>query len=191
MRRSEIRDHILDTAFTLFNEHGFAATGVDLIVARSGVAKTTLYRHFPTKEELIVATITRQDERVRDSMRAFVKAHAKSPGDAIPATFDWLAQWFADDGFRGCLFLAAAAEHTDIKNSIFHAAQMHKRLTLAYLEELAHAAGYTDAKRIAAEIAMLHEGATAVAQFNRDPATALSAKAAALRLLAAEPVAAG
>lgn len=186
MRRSEIRDHLLATALRLFNQHGYTATGVDLIIAEAGVAKTTLYRHFETKEDLILAALERQDEQARDAMRAFVEQRTSDPVGRLLATFDWLEAWFRDERFRGCPFVSAAGEHKDTANPVFRAAALHKRLTLAYFEELAHAARFAEPKRIAAEINVLHEGATAVAQMTRTAEPARQAKRMAAQLLAAE-----
>jgi AcrR family transcriptional regulator len=186
MRRSEIRDHVLETALRLFNQNGYTATGVDLIIAEAGVAKTTLYRHFDTKEDLILAALERQDEQARDAMRAFVEQRTSDPVGRLLATFDCLEAWFRDERFRGCLFVSAAGEHKDSANPVFRAAALHKRLTLAYFEELAHAARFAEPKRIAAEINVLHEGATAVAQMTRTAEPARQAKRMAAQLLAAE-----
>lgn len=186
MRRSEIRPFILDTALRLFKQQGYQATGVDLIVEATGLAKTTLYRHFPSKDDLIVAAINRDDERARDAMRRFVERRAGTPVDRLLATFDFLKSWIASDEFRGCPFLAAAGEHSDSDSAVFRAAALHKRLVLAYFEELAHAAGLRDAKRIAAEMNLLHEGATAVAQVTRDATAVQQARRMAARLLATE-----
>ena len=186
MRRSEIRDHLLETALRLFNQHGYTATGIDLIIAEAGVAKTTLYRHFDTKEDLILAALERQDEQARDAMRAFVEQRTSDPVGRLLATFDCLEAWFRDERFRGCPFVSAAGEHKDTANPVFRAAALHKRLTLAYFEELAHAARFAEPKRIAAEINVLHEGATAVAQMTRTAEPARQAKRMAAQLLAAE-----
>jgi AcrR family transcriptional regulator len=84
MRRSQIRDHLLETALRLFYQHGYHATGIDLIIAEAGVAKTTLYRHFETKEDLILAALERRDEQDRDTMRAFVEQRASDPVERLP-----------------------------------------------------------------------------------------------------------
>lgn len=186
MRRSEIRGHLLETALRLFNQHGYQATGIDLIISESGVAKTTLYRHFETKEELILAALERRDEEARDAMRAFVETRASDAVERLLATFDFLDAWFRDEGFRGCPFMSAAGEHKDTNNPVFRAAALHKRLVLAYFEELAHAARFAEPKRIAAEINLLHEGATAVAQMSRTGEPARQAKRMAAQLLGAD-----
>lgn len=184
MRRSEIRDHLLETALRLFNEKGYQATGVDLIIAESGVAKTTLYRHFETKEDLIVAALERRDEEDRREMREFVEKRASDPAERILLTFDFLQLWFKDKDFRGCSFMAATGEHKDMVDPVFRAASMHKRLTLAYFEELAHAARLRDPRRVADEINILHEGATAVAQVVRSAEPGRQAKRMAAAILA-------
>ncbi|PDT79718.1 TetR/AcrR family transcriptional regulator [Sinorhizobium sp. BJ1] len=186
MRRSEIRDHLLETALRLFNQHGYHATGVDLIIAEAGVAKTTLYRHFETKEDLILAALERRDEEDRNAMRAFVEQHASDLVERLLVTFDFLETTVRDKQFRGCIFVSAAGEHKDTVNAVFRAAVMHKRLVIAYFEELAHAARFAEPKRIATEINLLHEGAMAVAQMTRIAEPARQAKRMAGQLLAAE-----
>lgn len=186
MRRSEIQGHLIETALRLFNENGYHATGVDLIIAEAGVAKTTLYRHFETKEDLILAALERLDERERDAMRDFVEHRTSDPTERLLVTFDFLEALFREEQFRGCFFLSAAGEHKDPSDPVFRAAVMHKRLVLAYFEELAHAARLAEPKRIAAEINLLHEGALAVAQMTRTSEPARQAKRMATRLLAAE-----
>lgn len=184
MRRSEIRTHLLDTALRLFNEHGYHATGVDLIIAEAAVAKTTLYRHFETKADLILAALERRDEEERYAMRTFVEEHATDPLHRLLSTFDFLETAVDDQRFRGCIFVSAAGEHKDTVDPVFRAAVMHKRLTLAYFEELAYAARLVEPKRVAAEIHLLHEGAMVVAQINRTAEPVRQARQMAQKLLA-------
>ncbi|MCA1439920.1 TetR/AcrR family transcriptional regulator [Ensifer sp. IC4062] len=186
MRRSEIRGHLLDTALRLFNQHGYHATGIDLIIAEAGVAKTTLYRHFETKEDLILAALERRDEEDRLAMRTFVEQRTSDPVERLLATFDFLETTVRDKQFRGCMFMSAAGEHKDTVDPVFRASSMHKRLALAYFEELAHAARFAEPKRIAAEINLLHEGAVAVAQITRIAEPTRHAKRMAQQLLATE-----
>ncbi|APG87789.1 TetR family transcriptional regulator (plasmid) [Sinorhizobium americanum CCGM7] len=186
MRRSEIHGHLLDTALRLFNQHGYHATGIDLIIAEAKVAKTTLYRHFETKEDLILAALERRDEEDRVAMRAFVEQRASDPAERILATFDFLETTVRDKQFRGCIFMNAAGEHKDAVDPVFRAALMHKRLSLAYFEELAHAAGLAEPKRSANEINLLHEGAVAVAQMTRTAEPVRQAKRMAQQLLEVE-----
>ncbi|MGN7735894.1 TetR/AcrR family transcriptional regulator [Ensifer sp. 22564] len=186
MRRSEIRGHLLDTALRLFNLHGYHATGIDLLIAEAGVAKTTLYRHFETKEDLILAALERRDEQSRAEMRIFVEQRTNDPYERLLATFDFLEASVRDKQFRGCIFMSAAGEHKEAVDPVFRAALMHKRLVLAYFEELAHAARFAEPKRISDTINLLHEGATAIAQMTRTGEPVRQSKRMAVSLLAQE-----
>lgn len=183
MRGDAIRDQLLQAAIKLFNRHGYHATGVDRLMEETGIAKTTLYRHFGSKEDLIVAALARVDEQSREEMRAFVEAASDDPKGRILATFGQLDLWLKDCEFKGCPFIAAAGEFGDSRNPVFHQVQMHKRLYLAYFEELVRAARLPDAKRIAAQLVMLHEGAIAYALVLGPDGVADMARAAAARLI--------
>jgi AcrR family transcriptional regulator len=79
------------------------------IVAAAGLSNDAFYRHFPSKDDLIVAALTKVDEQAREQMRAFVEAASDDPRERILATFDQLAIWLKDVEFKGCPFVAAAA----------------------------------------------------------------------------------
>ena len=176
MKRAEKREHLIDVATTLFNRLGYRAAGIDHVIAEAGIAKTTLYRHFKTKEDLIVAVLRRLDERYRDNMRQTVDKLAQEPTQKLLATFDFLERWFNERSFYGCPFISAAGEYGERRSAVFQEAVLHKRLMLAYFEELARAAKLHDAPRVAEEINLLHEGATAVAHISGDPSAAGKAK---------------
>ena len=163
MRRTDKREQLIDVAMQLFNKHGYHATGVDRIMAAAGIAKTTLYRHFKTKDELIVAVLAKVDEAARDEMRAFVEQASNDPRERLLATFGQLALWLEDCTFAGCPFVAAAGEFGEGPNVVLEQVHLHKRLYLAYFEELVRAAGIPDAKTVARQLVMLHEGAVAFA----------------------------
>ena len=184
MRRAEKRQHLVDTAAELFNRHGYHAAGVDKVIAEAGIAKTTLYRHFKSKDELIVAVLKRIDETYRDDLRKRVEASDGDGRGRLLATFDFLADWFEGQAFYGCPFMSAAGEYGDPDNPVFREAANHKRLVIAYFEELAESAGFADPIRVAREINLLHEGATAVAHIFRDPSNAAAAKTMAASFLA-------
>ena len=183
MKRAEKRDHLIDVAADLFNRHGYHAAGIDRVIAEAGIAKTTLYRHFKSKDDLIVAVLKRTDERFRDDMRQAVEAAAAEPRARLLATFDFVDDWFSQKSFYGCPFMSAAGEFGDRISPVFREAAMHKRLMVAYFEELARAAGLQDPARLAEEINLLHEGAIAVAHITGDPSAAGKAKAVAAQLI--------
>ena len=183
MKRAEKREHLIDVATEMFNRLGYHAVGIDQIIAEAGIAKTTLYRHFNSKEELIVAVLKRLDARYREKMRQAVDTLAREPKQKLLASFDFLEDWFKDTTFYGCPFVSAAGEYNKPSSPVFQEVMMHKRLVLAYFEELARAAELDEPIQIAEEINLLHEGAISVAQVNGDPDTARKAKAVALRVI--------
>lgn len=183
MKRAEKREHLIEVATELFNRLGYHAAGVDQVIAEAGIAKTTLYRHFKSKEELIVAVLKRVDARFREDMRETVEKAGRSPEQKLLETFDFLEGWFKSESFYGCPFISAAGEYGERQNPVFHEVALHKRLVVAYFEELARAAGLNAPQQVAEEINLLHEGAIAVAHITGDPHAAERAKAVAARLI--------
>jgi len=179
------REHLIDTAARLFNEHGYHATGIDRILAEAGVAKMTLYNHFRSKDELILAVLRRRDETFRNSLIRALERRAETPRERLAAIFDVLQEWFRSDAFHGCMFINASAEYGAPDSAIRAAACEHKRLLAAYIEGLAREAGAGEPAELAAEIALLMEGAIVSAQINCDCAAAAQAKRAAATLIEA------
>jgi AcrR family transcriptional regulator len=185
MKRAQKREHLIEVATELFNRYGYHASGIDRVIAEAGIAKTTLYRHFKSKEDLIVAVLQRIDAQYRGDMRQAVDRLGREPKQKLLVTFDVLEDWFREKTFYGCPFMSAASEYNVRNSPVFQQVVLHKRLMIAYFEELACAARLDEPARIGQEINLLHEGATAVTQINGDPATARLAKAVAVRLIAA------
>ncbi|HEX4327940.1 MAG TPA: TetR/AcrR family transcriptional regulator [Burkholderiales bacterium] len=180
------RERILATASRLFYAQGFHSTGIDLIIAEAGVAKMSLYQHFRSKDELISAFLLRRDESWCGWLQARVDVLGGTPRARLLAVFDALGEWFASDDFRGCAFINAAAEFTDAKHAARIVSQQHKARVHAYLKTLAEAAKLARPGELAAQLAMLMEGAIVTAQLGPG-AEALSAatraKAIARRIL--------
>jgi AcrR family transcriptional regulator len=108
---AEARERILRTAYELFHRDGITAVGVDGIVAKAGVAKTTLYRHFHSKDDLVVAVLERHEELWTSGwLELEVERRATSPQERIPVTFDVLDEWLRDDGYEGCVFINSLLE---------------------------------------------------------------------------------
>ena len=183
MKRPDKHDHLLDKAIELFSRRGFHGTSIDAIVAETGIAKTTIYRHFETKEDLIVAALRRTDEEFRLQMRTFVEAASADPTERIFASFDFLEVWFQSNSFYGCPFLSAASEYVEQTDLVFQEARLHKRLMVAYFEELARAASLADPVDVAKRINLLQEGAVASAQITGEPSEARMAKHLAAELI--------
>ena len=104
--RIPARDRILDTSYELFSRHGVKAVGVDTIIERSGVAKMTLYRHFRSKDELVLAFL-RERESVWTVgwLQAEVEARSDDPRQRLLVIFDVLDDWFRRGDFEGCSFI--------------------------------------------------------------------------------------
>lgn len=173
------RDQLVETALNLFYKQGFNATGIDKILAEAGVAKMTLYKHFKSKEELIQAVLRLRDERFREWLMDYVEQRADTPRERLLALFDAHDEWFSKKGFRGCLFLNAAAEFSQIAESIADLANEHKRMIHAYVRGLASAAGARNSDRLADWLTLLLDGAIGCAQVSTDPGWANTAKDAA------------
>ena len=108
----DARSHILEVAERLFYAEGYRAVGVDRLIAEADVAKATFYRHFRTKDDLLVAVLEARDARFREWLARRVEALAADPRDRPLAVFDALAELFAADDFRGCAFLNTMVEAT-------------------------------------------------------------------------------
>ncbi len=178
------REQLIDTALDLFYREGFHATGVDRILAEAGVAKMTLYKHFKSKDELILAALRRRDERFRDWFMREVERRAKAPRERLLVAFDVLGEWFAGRDFSGCMFINAAAEFGKAEDPAHTLSAEHKRLLLDYLRTLARAAEAAQPDALARQLVILMEGAIVVAHVCGDRGAAQDAKAAAQVLLA-------
>ena len=139
MKRTQKREHLIEVAADMFNRCGYHASGIDRVIAEAGIAKTTLYRHFRTKEDLIVAVLQRIDAQYRERMRAAVDRLAREPKQKLLASFDVLEEWFRGNSFYGCPFMSAASEYNLRNSPVFQEVVLHKRLVIAYFEEMARA----------------------------------------------------
>ncbi|MGI9303846.1 MAG: TetR/AcrR family transcriptional regulator [Gammaproteobacteria bacterium] len=181
--RSNRRDELISTAVKLFARQGYHATGIDQIIAESGVAKMTLYNHFKSKNELILAALRRYDEDARHRIMRSIERRARNPRERLLALFDVLDEWFTSDKFFGCMFINATAEFAQHDDPIHAVAEQHKRLLRNYLREQALAAGAQDPDNLVEQICLLMDGAIVTAQINGQ-STAAQARSAAEVLLA-------
>ena len=181
---SNRRDHLVETALKLFCRDGFHATGIDTILADAGVAKMTLYNHFKSKDELILAALRRRDERFRNWFMRAVERRATTPRDRLLAIFDTLDEWLSGPEFSGCMFINAAAEYGRHDSPIHASTAEHKGLVLAYIRELTARAGAREPDRLASGLMLLAEGAIVMAHVACRPDSATEARAAAEVLVA-------
>lgn len=184
------RDHLVDTALQLFSRFGFHATGIDRILSESGVAKMTLYKHFKSKDELILAALRRRDELHRSWLIQAIETKATAPRDRLVALFAVLADWFSSEDFAGCCFINASAEYSEKENPIHQAAAEHKLMIRAYVLDQAQAAGAKPAAELTDQLMLLIDGASVAAQVHGGAAPAMQAKLAA-EILIGQSLAAG
>ncbi|WP_433802511.1 TetR/AcrR family transcriptional regulator [Actinomycetospora sp. CA-084318] len=133
--RSEARERLLGTAGELFYGEGIRAVGVDRLVSEARVTRATFYRHFPSKEDLVLAYLRGADEQVRDGVRAAAGSTATA-GDALRAIAASIDDDLARPGFRGCAFLRAVAEFPDPADPVHQAVVAHRTWFVGALEEM-------------------------------------------------------
>ena len=152
-------DHILDVAAALFHQRGFAATGVDLVVRESGVAKMTLYRHFPSKDDLIVAWLERVDIQFWQSFDRWAGPDTLPPRERLLGVFRGLEKLVGSPKCLGCPFLLAAAEFPEPGTRGHEVARRHKARLRERLRAMAAAAGAADADALGDHLLLLMDGA--------------------------------
>ncbi|CAN95022.1 MULTISPECIES: TetR/AcrR family transcriptional regulator [Sorangium] len=180
----DVRRHILEVAERLFYAEGYRAVGVDRLIAEADVAKATFYRHFPTKDDLLVAVLDARDARFREWLAVRVEALAGDPRDRPLAVFDALAELFAADDFRGCAFLNTMVEVASRSHPAHEAAQRHKQRLIDYFERLLREAGVPLASALAPQILLLIDGAIVTAVREGGPGAAARARSLAENLIA-------
>jgi AcrR family transcriptional regulator len=153
------RERILLTAYELFARHGIRAVGVDRIVAESGVAKTTLYRHFASKDDLVVAALALREELwSRDWLRHEVEKRGGPAAARLLAVFDVFGEWFRTDDYEGCLFTRALLEAGDRATPPAVASIAALARIRAWLADLAAEAGVRHPAQFASQWQLLMLG---------------------------------
>jgi len=166
--RATKRDELVEKALATFYRNGFHATGMDRLVAETGISKTSMYKHFRTKEDLILAALRLRDERFRTWLYGRMEALADTPARQLLAAFDALGEWFRSPDFHGCMFVKANAEYQQADHPIRSQATEHKRLIVNHFTTLAAGAGARRPEDLAEQLVILKEGAIAVAAIGLD-----------------------
>ena len=163
------RDHLVAVAQKMFCARGFHAVSVDAIIDEAGVARMTLYKNFPSKEDLIVETLRREDRLFRQWLVSAVEARSTRPDDRIFQIFMALHERFAAEGYYGCAFIRASVEFPDPRHPVHRAAEEHKGMIRSYLRGLASDAGARNPIALAEQLYILLEGAITASQLHGDP----------------------
>jgi AcrR family transcriptional regulator len=139
------RTRILDAAYDLFSRRGIRGVGIDAVISEAGVSRMTMYRHFRSKEELVLAYLEQREEQwTRSWLQAEVERRSDDPRERLLAIFDVFDAWFQEPGFEGCAFVTVMLEHADDRGAIYHACNAYLANIRAFLQELARAAGIAD-----------------------------------------------
>lgn len=155
----EVRDRILATASDLFYRRGVRAVGVDLVVEKAGVAKTSLYRHFRTKDDLIAAFLRREDEDFWACWDRAAQGHETDARAELEAQLEWIGERVGRPGYRGCPQINVAAEFPDIDHPARAVAAAHKRELRRRLKGIADRLDAKHPDDLALKLSLLINGA--------------------------------
>ena len=181
--RSAKRGHLLSTAWRMFYRDGYRSVGIDALLAEAGVAKMTLYNHFSSKDDLIVAVIEKRSEEVLAGLVGAVAAAGRSRERRLLAVFDWLKDLFGSRDFNGCAFIRALSEFPEPSHPIHRAAWTHKQAVRGMLVTLAAEAGAKDPASLADALRLLIDGALVAAHATGSAHPAVVARQAGAELL--------
>jgi AcrR family transcriptional regulator len=166
------RGRLLNAATHLFCKNGINATGIDAIIAEAGTAKTTLYKLFGSKTNLVNAVLESEGKQWREW---FIGAMEEGGGDAqakLTRIFPALKSWFAEERFYGCPFINAVGEHDKDAKQFRNVAMKHKKIVLGHIEKLAGELGSNEPVVLAHQLGLLIDGAIVAAMVSRDPGVA-------------------
>ena len=178
------RGRLLGAATHLFCKNGINATGIDAIIHEAGTAKTTLYKLFGSKTNLVHAVLESEGKQWREW---FIGAMESGGGDAqakLTRIFPALKSWFGEERFYGCPFINAVAEHDKDQKQFRAIAMRHKKVVLSHIEKLAAEMGAAEPELLAHQLALLIDGAIVAAMVSRNPGVADTAGLAAGSLFA-------
>ena len=170
------REQIVTEALKLFYRDGFNATGVDRISAEAGVSKKTLYNHFKSKDELVLATLRKRDGLFRNRIMRETERLGATPRERLLTLFDAHDLWFREKSFSGCMFINAAAEFSAQDHPSHLLCAEHKRLVRDYICELAEQAGVGNPQLLAMQLNLLLDGAIVEAHVSGNTQAAKLAK---------------
>jgi AcrR family transcriptional regulator len=176
-------ERILQAASELFYSQGVRATGVDAIAKAANTTKMSLYKYFPTKDDLVLAFLRKRDEDFRLWFAGQVNARADTPKAKLLAVFDVIGEWMAVPEFRGCAFINAAAEFSLEDNPVHRVSAKFYEHFRSYIADLAEQSGSGSPETLAQQLSLLIEGAIVSEQMKRHSGAAEHGKQAAIILI--------
>jgi AcrR family transcriptional regulator len=170
------RERLSRAAYELFSREGVKSVGVDAVIARAGTAKMTLYRNFPSKDDLILDFLHRREQLwTREWLETESSRRGETPRDQLLAIFDVFSEWFSQPDFEGCSFLTTMIEINDREHPVHQAAVVHLANIRDYIKGLAAEAGIRDADSFARKWHILMKGSI-MAAHEGDAAAAARAR---------------
>lgn len=157
--RAAPRARILDAADTLFGERGVRAVSIEDVVVLAETTRMTLYRHFSSKDDLVVEYLHVRADRERAQMVAIIDRAARERRHALLDLAAWIEDGVAADGFAGCPFLGAAVEFRDPVHPVRRLVAEHRARYRELVAQLVTAAGVRDPDAIADRLVLLRDGA--------------------------------
>src|SRR6201991_1052793 len=176
------RGRLLSAATHLFCKNGINATGIDAIIDAAGTAKTTLYKLFGSKTNLVHAVLESEGKAWREWFIGAIEQGGGSAETKLTRIFPALKSWFGEERFYGCPFINAVGEHDKDQKQFRAIALKHKKVVLAHIEKLADEMGAADPEVLAHQLALLIDGAIVAAMVSRNPGVADTAGLAACSL---------
>lgn len=183
---SAARERILATADDLFYHQGVRAVGVDTIIEKSGVAKMTLYRHFPSKDDLVAAHLEQRDRIYWQWFEQAVGRHPGDPRAQLLDLFDALHEEVCRPDFRGCPFLNSTVEFPGPDSASIRIAAAHRRDVVARVRALAEQLGAREPEQLAEQLTVLMTGVRVSVKSYATVGAAIAAKSAAATLIDAQ-----
>src|SRR6202158_4149809 len=177
------RGRLLSAATRLFCKNGINATGIDAIINEAGTAKTTLYKLFGSKTNLVHVVLETEGKLWREWFIGTIESGGGNAQAKLARIFPALKDWFGQERFYGCPFINAVGEHDKDQKQLRAIAIKHKKVVLAYIEKLAGEMGATQAAVLAHQLGLLMDGAIVAAMVTRDPSVADTAGLTACTLL--------
>jgi AcrR family transcriptional regulator len=154
----EARERIVDSSYELFSRRGIQAVGVDELVENAGVAKATLYRHFPSKDDLVLAFLERREERwTHELVEAGARSRGSTPEEQLLAIFDVFDEWFRRQDFEACSFISVLLEMGP-EHPAGRASMRHLENIRSIVRDLAEEAGLRDPASFARSWHILMKG---------------------------------
>ncbi|HZR88728.1 MAG TPA: TetR/AcrR family transcriptional regulator [Bradyrhizobium sp.] len=173
------RGRLLSAATHLFCKNGINATGIDAIIDEAGTAKTTLYKLFGSKTNLVHAVLESEGKQWREWFIGAIEAGGGDAQTKLTRIFPALKSWFGEERFYGCPFINAVGEHDKDQKQFRTIAMRHKKVVLAHIEKLASEMGAAEPAMLAHQLALLIDGAIVAAMVSRNPDVADTAALAA------------